>query len=127
MISTMTSSLSRRLLCRLPSYARCMSHDHVGMAQLPPVDETIQKVAATFRNHFVSKLSKVPMSFRMYMLYAYMKSRRYEAAGVPIPSFLDCPNFAVGPRRVRNSFHREPFIFHCNVYLSVSYVQKAPF
>jgi hypothetical protein len=35
-----------------------MSHNQVGMAQLPAVDECIQKIASTFRNHFVSKLTK---------------------------------------------------------------------
>ena len=35
-----------------------MSNVKVGMAQLPVVDETIQKIGSTFRNHFVSKLTK---------------------------------------------------------------------
>jgi hypothetical protein len=33
-------------------------HAKAGMAQVPAVDETIQKIGSTFRNHFVSKLSK---------------------------------------------------------------------
>ncbi len=35
-----------------------LAHAKAGMAQVPAVDETIQKVGSTFRNHFVSKLSK---------------------------------------------------------------------
>ncbi len=48
----------RRIASRAPFAARSMSNDKVGMAQVPAVDESIQKIASTFRNHFVSKLSK---------------------------------------------------------------------
>lgn len=50
----LSSALSRALLV-MP---RRFRHDKMGMAQLPVVDESIQKIASTFRNHFVSKLSK---------------------------------------------------------------------
>ncbi len=48
----------QRVIRRAPACARSMSNDKVGMSQVPAVDESIQKIASTFRNHFVSKLSK---------------------------------------------------------------------
>ena len=53
-----TSIMLRRFV--LPSHAlvRRLSSDKAGIAQLPAVDECVQKVASTFRNHFVSKLTK---------------------------------------------------------------------
>lgn len=54
----MLSHQVARRLARLAPHSRAFSNEKVGMSQVPAVDESIQKIASTFRNHFVSKLTK---------------------------------------------------------------------
>lgn len=55
--TTATNSMRRVALLLTPG-ARRLSADKAGIAQLPAVDECVEKLGSTFRNHFVSKLTR---------------------------------------------------------------------